>query len=174
MGKTGRGGRVGQHHRATPSLRSYDVTPAGTVTITRPDGTIEVQPAAKAKRTPPPQRRRKPRKTTQPEPGRGKRQEEQRPAPAPSAATSAAREKDARELAERGLRAIPAAQALSRAPAKTEPAKPRPRGRGAGTLRGKSPLTVACPACGAAPGVACTIAGGHRARYDEARRPAGQ
>ncbi len=53
------GGRTGQHHSKTPSgLRSYEVPPAGPVTVTRADGTIEVQPPARAQRTPPPPRRR--------------------------------------------------------------------------------------------------------------------
>ena len=44
----GKGGRVGQHFRATPNLRSFDVPPAGDVTVKHPDGTIEVQPAQPA------------------------------------------------------------------------------------------------------------------------------
>ncbi len=41
----GKGGSVGQHFRATPDLRSFDVPPAGVVTVKHPDGIIEVQPA---------------------------------------------------------------------------------------------------------------------------------
>ncbi|MEV3926423.1 MULTISPECIES: hypothetical protein [Actinomycetes] len=54
----GRAGRKGQQHRATPSgLRSYEVTLASEVTITRPDGSVEIKPAAKAKKTVPQTRR---------------------------------------------------------------------------------------------------------------------
>lgn len=47
--RIGRGGRSGETHTATPNLRDYDVPPASPVTVTRPDGTTEVRPAAKAK-----------------------------------------------------------------------------------------------------------------------------
>ena len=44
------GGRTGQHHRKTPSgLRSFEVPPAGPTTITRADGTTEVQPPARSR-----------------------------------------------------------------------------------------------------------------------------
>ncbi|MFH9955957.1 hypothetical protein ACH4OX_17325 [Streptomyces roseolus] len=57
----GRAGRKGQQHRATPGdLRSYDVTPASEVTVTRADGTVEVQPAKPAKKATPQPRRRGP------------------------------------------------------------------------------------------------------------------
>ena len=51
----GRGGRVGQQHRAKPDdLREYDVTPAGEVTVTRADGTTVTRPPRAARATPPP------------------------------------------------------------------------------------------------------------------------
>lgn len=54
----GRGGRVGQQHRAVPAdLREFDVTPASDVVVTRPDGTIDRQPARQAKAGPAPRRR---------------------------------------------------------------------------------------------------------------------
>ncbi|MEU8543012.1 hypothetical protein AB0C52_24010 [Streptomyces sp. NPDC048717] len=57
----GRAGRKGQQHRATPGdLRSYAVTPASEVTVTRADGTVEIQPAKPAKKEPPRPRRRGP------------------------------------------------------------------------------------------------------------------
>ncbi|NML54799.1 hypothetical protein HHL19_18645 [Streptomyces sp. R302] len=55
-----RGGRKGQSHTATPSLRSYSVPPASEVTITRPDGTVATQPAKKAQATVPARRRKGP------------------------------------------------------------------------------------------------------------------
>ncbi len=54
----GRGGKKGQQHRATPGdLRSYEVTPSSAVTVTKPDGTVEKQPARKAKAAMPTARR---------------------------------------------------------------------------------------------------------------------
>ncbi|GGX36753.1 hypothetical protein [Streptomyces chryseus] len=56
----GRAGRKGQQHRAKPGdLRSYEVTPASEVTITRADGTVEQQPAKKARTVAAPSRRPK-------------------------------------------------------------------------------------------------------------------
>ncbi|MFJ9799862.1 hypothetical protein [Streptomyces sp. NPDC101145] len=55
--RIGRGGRKGQTHTATPTLRSYDIPPASKVTITRADGTVEVVPAVKPKTVPKPNRR---------------------------------------------------------------------------------------------------------------------
>ncbi|WP_228981450.1 hypothetical protein [Streptomyces sp. DH12] len=55
--RIGRGGRKGQTHTATPTLRSYTTPPASAVTITRADGTVEVVPAQKPKATPKPTRR---------------------------------------------------------------------------------------------------------------------
>ncbi|MGP3632672.1 hypothetical protein ACTU45_04745 [Streptomyces sp. 24-1644] len=53
----GRGGK-GQQHRATPDdLRSYEVTLASEVTVTRPDGTVEKQPAGRARAAMPKARR---------------------------------------------------------------------------------------------------------------------
>lgn len=52
------GGRKGQSHTATPSLRSYSVPPASEVTITRPDGTVVTQPAKKAQAASPARRRK--------------------------------------------------------------------------------------------------------------------
>jgi hypothetical protein len=49
----GRGGRVGQQHRAVPAdLREFDVPPASDVVVTRSDGTIDRQPARRAKAGP--------------------------------------------------------------------------------------------------------------------------
>lgn len=46
------GGRIDQRHRKTPiRLRSYDVPPASSVTITRADGSTEVQPAVPVQRS---------------------------------------------------------------------------------------------------------------------------
>lgn len=42
------GGRTGQHYNATPNLRSYSRSPAGPVTVIRPDGTVETKPPEKA------------------------------------------------------------------------------------------------------------------------------
>lgn len=57
------GGRIGQHHRKTPlGLRSYNVPPAGPVTMTRTDGSTEVQaavPAQRSKSVPPQKVRRR-------------------------------------------------------------------------------------------------------------------
>ena len=55
-----RRGRTGQTYTASPRLPSYDLPPASEVTIQRPDGSTETQPAQKPKRTPRPQRRRRP------------------------------------------------------------------------------------------------------------------
>lgn len=55
----GGGGRTGQRYNATPNLKSYTRPPAGPVTITRPDGTVEVQAPVKAVRDVPKPRRRK-------------------------------------------------------------------------------------------------------------------
>lgn len=49
--RIGRGGRKGQTHTATPSLRLYSVPPASPVTVTRPDGTTEIIPARKPQAT---------------------------------------------------------------------------------------------------------------------------
>ncbi|MEV5440501.1 hypothetical protein AB0K80_31520 [Streptomyces sp. NPDC052682] len=55
----GSGDRTGQHHNAAPALRSYSQPPAGPVTITRPDGTVEVEAPQKAVRDVPKKPRRK-------------------------------------------------------------------------------------------------------------------
>jgi hypothetical protein len=54
-----RGSRKGQQHRATPDdLRSYTVSPASPVTVTRADGSVETRAAKTARKaTPAPQRR---------------------------------------------------------------------------------------------------------------------
>src|SRR4051812_3829029 len=54
-----RGGKKGQQHRATPDdLRSYTVSPASPVTVTRADGSTETRAAKAARKTTPaPQRR---------------------------------------------------------------------------------------------------------------------
>ena len=44
----GSGGRTGQHYSATPNLRSYSTPPAGPVTVTRADGTVETEAPKKA------------------------------------------------------------------------------------------------------------------------------
>lgn len=64
----GSGGRTGQHYSATPNLRSYSQPPAGPVTITRPDGTVEVQTPQKAVRDVPTPRRKKPKAGPKPLP----------------------------------------------------------------------------------------------------------
>ncbi len=64
----GSGGRTGQHYSATPNLRSYSQPPAGPVTITRPDGTVEVQAPQKAVRDVPAPRRKKPKAGPKPLP----------------------------------------------------------------------------------------------------------
>jgi hypothetical protein len=56
----GKGGSVGQHFRATPDLRSFDVPPAGDVTVRHPDGIIEIQPAQPAVKSRSKPRRRMP------------------------------------------------------------------------------------------------------------------
>lgn len=57
----GRAGRKGQQHQAAPGdLRSYDISPASEVTVTRADGTVEVQPAKAPKKTTSKPRRRGP------------------------------------------------------------------------------------------------------------------
>lgn len=63
--RNGSGGRTGQHHNATPTLRSYSQPPAGPVTITRPDGTVEVEASQKTVRDvakPKPRRKTSPQK----------------------------------------------------------------------------------------------------------------
>lgn len=56
-----RGGRKGQQHRATPDdLRSYSVSPASPVTVTRADGTTATQAAKSPRATAPAPRRRGP------------------------------------------------------------------------------------------------------------------
>ncbi|MYR58903.1 hypothetical protein GTY54_22555 [Streptomyces sp. SID625] len=55
----GSGGRAGQHHNATPQLRSYTRPPAGPVTVTRADGSTEVQNPLPAKKDVPKPRRKK-------------------------------------------------------------------------------------------------------------------
>ncbi|MGV9351603.1 hypothetical protein ACWDSD_44320 [Streptomyces spiralis] len=56
-----RGGRKGQQHRATPDdLRSYTVSPASPVTVTRADGSVETRAAKAARKTTPAPRRRGP------------------------------------------------------------------------------------------------------------------
>ncbi|MET9388455.1 hypothetical protein ABZY09_47755 [Streptomyces sp. NPDC002928] len=56
-----RGGRKGQQHRATPDdLRSYTVSPASPVTVTRADGSVETRAAKTARKTTPAPRRRGP------------------------------------------------------------------------------------------------------------------
>ena len=56
-----RGGRKGQQHRATPDdLRSYTVSPASPVTVTRADGSTETRAAKAARETMPAPRRRGP------------------------------------------------------------------------------------------------------------------
>ncbi|RZU28264.1 hypothetical protein EV284_6430 [Streptomyces sp. BK022] len=65
----GSGGRTGQHYSATPNLRSYSTPPAGPVTITRADGTTDVEAPQRAVRsTPPAQRRKKPPAGKKPKP----------------------------------------------------------------------------------------------------------
>ncbi len=59
-GRIGRGGRKGQKHTATPTLREYDVAPASPVTVTSADGSSRVVPAQKARIPQKPQRRRGP------------------------------------------------------------------------------------------------------------------
>lgn len=49
--RIGRGGRQGQTHTATPTLRSYSIPPASAVTVTRADGTTEIIPAQKPQAT---------------------------------------------------------------------------------------------------------------------------
>ncbi|MET8696899.1 hypothetical protein ABZV65_30665 [Streptomyces bauhiniae] len=56
----GSGGRTGQHYSATPNLRSYSTPPAGPVTITRADGTVDVEAPQKAVRSTAPQRKKPP------------------------------------------------------------------------------------------------------------------
>ncbi|MFI5990222.1 hypothetical protein ACIBAC_00010 [Streptomyces sp. NPDC051362] len=56
----GSGGRTGQHFSATPNLPSYSQPPAGPVTVTRADGTVDVQAPQKAVRSVPKPRRKKP------------------------------------------------------------------------------------------------------------------
>lgn len=56
-----RGGRKGQQHRATPDdLRSYTVSPASPVTVTRADGSVETRAAKTARKATPAPRRRGP------------------------------------------------------------------------------------------------------------------
>ncbi|KOU62700.1 hypothetical protein [Streptomyces sp. IGB124] len=56
-----RGGRKGQQHRATPDdLRSYSISPASPVTVTRADGTTATQAAKSARKTAPASQRRSP------------------------------------------------------------------------------------------------------------------
>ncbi|QUW84005.1 hypothetical protein SMIR_36685 [Streptomyces mirabilis] len=56
-----RGGRKGQQHRAAPDdLRSYAVTPASPVTVTRPDGSVETRAPKTARKASPAPRRRGP------------------------------------------------------------------------------------------------------------------
>ncbi|MFE7357437.1 hypothetical protein ACFU8Q_30875 [Streptomyces sp. NPDC057543] len=56
-----RGGRKGQQHRATPDdLRSYTVSPASPVTVTRADGSTETRAAKAARKATPAPRRRGP------------------------------------------------------------------------------------------------------------------
>ncbi|MEU0074101.1 hypothetical protein ABZ027_31870 [Streptomyces sp. NPDC006332] len=56
-----RGGRKGQQHRATPDdLRSYTVSLASPVTVTRADGSTETRAAKAARKTTPAPRRRGP------------------------------------------------------------------------------------------------------------------
>ncbi|MFH8392187.1 hypothetical protein [Streptomyces sp. NPDC018036] len=54
----GSGGRTGQHYNATPDLRSYSTPPAGPVTVTRADGTVETETPKKAVRSVPQPRRK--------------------------------------------------------------------------------------------------------------------
>ncbi|MFC9620023.1 hypothetical protein ACFTXM_08510 [Streptomyces sp. NPDC056930] len=58
--RIGRGGRKGQTHTATPTLRSYDVAPASDVTVTQANGTSYTVPAQSPKSTPRPSRKRGP------------------------------------------------------------------------------------------------------------------
>ncbi|MET8816437.1 hypothetical protein ABZW47_31105 [Streptomyces sp. NPDC004549] len=56
-----RGGRKGQQHRATPDdLRSYTVTPASPVTVTRTDGSTQIRAAKPPRQAAPAPRRRGP------------------------------------------------------------------------------------------------------------------
>lgn len=64
----GSGGRTGQHYSAAPNLRSYSQPPAGPVTITRADGTVEVQTPQKPVRDVPKPRAKKPKAGPKPLP----------------------------------------------------------------------------------------------------------
>jgi hypothetical protein len=73
--RRGSGGRTGQRYSKTPRLPSYEVPPAGDVTITRPDGSVEIVPPVKLVRSIPrgktagrPARRPRPGPQTQPVP----------------------------------------------------------------------------------------------------------
>lgn len=191
-GRHGGGGRTGQHHRKTPTLGSYSVPPASEVTITRPDGTVEIEPAKtpKAERT-----RRTPSRRTLIQ------QQDKRNAKPPvpiqkvrptkqDATRAEAKAQDAVTLAARGLRAISAAQAVSRTGGKpaVKAATPPPAGeqRPAGRGRARAPqkaqkplprppsktasrkqiLSVDCPTCQAPTGTACTMPQGHRTRLE--------
>lgn len=194
-GRHGGGGRTGQHHRKTPQLRSYDVPPASDVTVSRPDGTEEILPAKKPKAA-----------TTRKRPKRRdliKKQDKRRSAePVPiervraaaadddtaATARAAAKSADAAALAARGLRAIPAAAAVSRhgggeakrpAPAPAGPVD-RQRAPRRKPARAKQPLlqppsknttrrqmlSVACPTCKAEVGAQCSMPVGHRTRVE--------
>ncbi|MEU6626093.1 hypothetical protein ABZ926_35750 [Streptomyces litmocidini] len=153
-----RRGRKGESRTAAPDLRMYDVPPASAVTITRPDGTLEVVPAQKARVMKKPARQSRKRgplicaRCGQPiagTPGKGvKRFERGKPVHATGAC---AEEKPIR-------------------PTKPDPAStlstPRPRsGTGHSPYKNQNTRAVkesawskvTCPRCGAAPGVRCTV-----------------
>jgi hypothetical protein len=153
--RIGRGGRKGQTHTATPTLRSYDIPPASAVTITRPDGTVEVVPAQKPKTTPKPNRRTRAKRSPvvcamcgQPITGKPARSAEQRHRGKPVHRPGACPEEK------------------PKTPTKPDPASTLPRARGGSprpyknlNTRAVKPadwLKVTCPRCGAAPGTPCT------------------
>ncbi|MGW7469288.1 hypothetical protein ACWGJT_32630 [Streptomyces xantholiticus] len=134
--RIGRGGRKGQTHTASPTLRSYDVSPASDVTVTRADGAVVSEPAKQAKATTTPALRKGPAVCAlcgEPIGGPVLFSHERGPArgkPVHGGCDPTARPKPPRR---------PAAVVPQRAP------------------RARKPAPGTCPQCGAAPGERCTV-----------------
>ncbi|MGW8364545.1 zinc finger domain-containing protein [Streptomyces wedmorensis] len=150
-----RGGRKGESHTATPDLRMYDVPPTSAVTITRPDGTVEVVPAQKLRATKKPTRQSRKRgplicaRCGQPiagTPEKGiKRFERGKPV---HAAGACAEEKPIRPTKPDPASTLPRARGGTGAPYKNQNTK---------AVKESAWSKVTCPRCGAAPGVRCTV-----------------
>lgn len=172
--RIGRGGRKGQTHTATPRLRSFDVPPASPVTVTRADGTQEVQAARSPKATPRPTQRSR------------------RTGPLICAWCGGPIKGALRQSEDPGSRGKPVHAdgecdtAPPQRPAKPDPASTLPRSRGgarapyksanAQAVRAAEWMKVRCPKCGVRPGAKCVIREGkarnlaHQERVQVVRR----